>query len=1403
MGKWKEMVYLTFTSQYSVKLIPKDNIIDNYADTQTGCTVDFFIAVNLPQVDPYLNIYDEAFAEQPKLLFQDARGNYTYSLKYLLPFGLSQVNVTVVDRTETGYKFTYTQYLCEKVPDLSLSIREVKTTKGVDPLTGSHYYISHFSSPDLKKRIVFSKFTCSISAHLVLPYECIFDNIDLSVVGIIPLKVQYKNTYETLPDTANVDIVDPSYSVVASFQISRFFPADQPDAVISPLTPLTPNSTHINDYWDQRQLSVLFTARITNFNSFMTLFSSSEYFSTYNIYPAQGNPQDPLYIGILNLNGIDMSPINTNLAYFKNNQIVQGDIFSYSYSSLEQPTVTSFTYITAETTDSIFPDLPGSGIASIKVETTFSPYVQLYFSQWTTEILVAFPYGITNGTIKNYVHSGDYMLPDYIPKTSSIYFNFGISFLKLNNTKSSVEDSVAPTIEELKIIELREGGYLYQVRAKDDLSGIVKIVIGDSVLTESNLVYGNLVEGYFEYYEPFHLGRLLRKEIKPIVQLYDAVGNRRTYDADCYLLPFLPIPKYPIYEKIFTSQYSYNSIVGISFENNYVDVSNGSVANTMYISIANGDMNIAPVLVLLPKKTIDSLDNFEKLTFIGSYNLTSEQFHIPFKIPGRIFSGSLDYILYVNPFSYTSGVLGSKYQGLHVVSENADQIPPLITNITPFSQTDIVIEPILVGWNITIEDSINGLEFAQINITSDYSYDVASFILTPTSNLLVSGDQFKGVYQLSIPIKPTCRTQTFKISTVYTRDIHGNEAGSNLGPRSINPLSPVLDGYAAKSSVAINCNYQDTVPPQMLDMRISHTSVNTGLPSLNRTIQFNLVVTDDLGLLETSLPSIYLQTLNGVQFDFKCPLLSITGDQKQANYECKYTVPYGAGQSRGFLVSVYGLTDMNMNMNGYSSGDLKLLSLPWRIESTEFLPFPEIERITNPIYMAGGSVTIYGNGFGPLERSVEYDLNGDGNWELAVPSFESSVVIGFDLPRLKGPTSVRMVAARTKVSNVITFIPIDYTPPTPPPSPSTSPNPTESASPSPPPPETASPFPPRNKCPGEPQCGGSTQGECHSERNYQCICKDPWYGEDCQLQIIDTQTPKTNETSPTITPSIDIPSDGGGGKTTYTSFITVRQLNELGPTGKVLRQHILSSWTLESFHPSGDSTHDVYSTNFTHNGITTVVNTTIRWFNNPQSISFADRTFLLPKSTAKYNIHITKYGFEKSLHSLQLVMEASFKSSQTDSCSNKDFGQTADTEFQIIQLQVNSHMLQGKYLNYAEIDGRTQVVNNILLDENLKTTHSDESQTYIGTNMRYFEEYATIDPDYSILVNSRRSESNELSTCKKKKTGLTTTQLAGIIVGVSAAGLATIIGGTFYYLKKRKQKHSMKMLQNKLKNVNK
>ncbi|KAN0004534.1 hypothetical protein ACTFIZ_010696 [Dictyostelium cf. discoideum] len=361
-------------------------------------------------------------------------------------------------------------------------------------------------------------------------------------------------------------------------------------------------------------------------------------------------------------------------------------------------------------------------------------------------------------------------------------------------------------------------------------------------------------------------------------------------------------------------------------------------------------------------------------------------------------------------------------------------------------------------------------------------------------------------------------------------------------------------------------------------------------------------------------------------------------------------------------------------------------------------------------------------------------------------------------------------------------------------------------------------------------CGAINQGYCASQG---CICYPPWMGVDCQSQYIIIPQPSKNSTSPSVEmPTFSKPdpnnnnnnNNGGSGgtstdidenenieKNVYKSLIAIIKLSELDFQSNEVKSFTFGEWIYTELTPSKyqynttikvpNTNNDiggggVSSTSSILNETETNISVTLEWFESLTNISFANENLIMNPSSIKYTIEISKYKFSSKLNQLQLVMMAELSSNKTkDLCSNNEFGETSSGDnSNYIKIQVDNHSLYGRFIKRAIIDSVPRAIGNVQLDETMKPLkNASSSQSYIGIVVPYFEKSIIIDPDFSVLIDSKNSNSNSNSICLIQDqliSGLTKSQIAGIVIG-SIAFVCSITAMVIYSIHKSNKDKSL------------
>ncbi|KAN0031326.1 hypothetical protein ACTA71_010415 [Dictyostelium dimigraforme] len=311
--------------------------------------------------------------------------------------------------------------------------------------------------------------------------------------------------------------------------------------------------------------------------------------------------------------------------------------------------------------------------------------------------------------------------------------------------------------------------------------------------------------------------------------------------------------------------------------------------------------------------------------------------------------------------------------------------------------------------------------------------------------------------------------------------------------------------------------------------------------------------------------------------------------------------------------------------------------------------------------------------------------------------------------------------------------------------------------------------PPLHCLGGDNACGGESQGICSKNG---CICKLPWIGNDCTSRSIIIQQPLKNYSNPTIefkTNGQETINKNYENDTLFKSIISIVKLRELDFNSNEVNSFNFEKWEFKEI----DNTTYKYSTivvpslknkneNSTTNTSSTITNITItlQWFENEMNISFANEIIKMNPSSIKYTIELSKYRFENQLNRLQLIMSAMLKINKSNNiCSNKEFGEIINNEdnSNYLKIQIDNHSIYGRFIKRSIVD-KTKIItlensildSSTLLDSNIDQNEDASSpEAFIGITIPYYQNQIIIDPDFSMLIESKEISSTTYLICSK------------------------------------------------------
>ncbi|EGC33093.1 hypothetical protein DICPUDRAFT_37274, partial [Dictyostelium purpureum] len=691
------------------------------------------------------------------------------------------------------------------------------------------------------------------------------------------------------------------------------------------------------------------------------------------------------------------------------------------------------------------------------------------------------------------------------------------------------------------------------------------------------------------------------------------------------------------------------------------------------------------------------------------------------------------------------------------------------------------------GWSMVIEDPVNGFNLGYVIVRGEF--DQSIYNISVSSDNIKTGNIYLGEYDFKFKVSYPCITQKYIITEVYLLDkinrVSFFELSSITQFSEINPFLYFLNDTDINKiqvicSNEINSASSDLDPPILKNFIPSAKIVDVG--SNNRNISFLLSSEDPQSGIKiyAQNPIIYLTSTNNRVLECLAEFWSST--DFEAYYTCSVELPFGFGYPDGIILSVYGFINNNGYYSGFTYDDLLGAQKIAFIETT-FGINKAIIKDYYEISERGGDLILFGGGFDESSKSIITFF--DNTTEQIDCQFITSSAIR--APNVKATDKPYRVYVKTLLyeSNSIIVTPVIY-----------GFNQRPSVT---PPPDSVPPLP-TNKpqiCIGSPQCGGPTHGRCID--NQGCVCFKPWVGKDCLSQVVIVDPPKINETNPST--EIIVPDDKNAVPITYRSLISLVALREIDIFGKEVYHKTFDSWIARQL----DNSTFVYNLSLDikkekSSGVARI-KVTLRWFINESNISFADQDLVMSPSSMKYTIEISNYPFDNQINSLQLIFSASIQSNTSkEICSSREFGETtAGDNSEYIKVQVENHSLYGRFIRRGIVDSNIISISNILLDKDMNPiTETKSLQSYVGIQIPNFKSIAIIDPDFSVLIDSKSASSICSSSSK-----LNRSKLAGIIIGTIAFILVVVVSIIYFFIKRKSTREFELKLKSRMKKLEK
>ncbi|EFA77592.1 putative transmembrane protein [Heterostelium album PN500] len=569
-----------------------------------------------------------------------------------------------------------------------------------------------------------------------------------------------------------------------------------------------------------------------------------------------------------------------------------------------------------------------------------------------------------------------------------------------------------------------------------------------------------------------------------------------------------------------------------------------------------------------------------------------------------------------------------------------------------------------------------------------------------------------GVYLATISISTSsCITQTYQISGISLVDNNGYESSTN-NPNKYDPLMLVRDN--TNNCVLFKQFQCSTVPERIPPVINSLTVPSSGIDvtSTDRTVQISFSTKDLDSGISSNTPTVYVSAMNGHVFSF--PSTETSRSNKIVYYTANLNIPYGFGNGmKSLYLSIYGIMDNHFNLAGYSSSDLAQLTFTATIPIIEPKFYPYIETVSL-FHSYGEDLTVTGKNFGGDNFYAIITTN-----EHSTPlnttltsKVESGLLSIFTLPPLNNQFQIQLF--NPNPSNIKIIIPYN-------------------------------PAKPNTTC----TTSNCIYGTCIFNT---CQCFTNYTGSDCSFFNGNSTRPDGNSTNPSTNPST----------ATTKSLISLYSIRELDDIGTIVEEYFIEKWNFTN-STTVDENNFLYSGNLTTG---TIVNVTIQYFLKDKTIYFAGQKIELLAGSTKLSVVMDGYPFKQRTNSLQVLISAQFTNNGSN-CNPTNMI-SGDENLSQIKLILDDKVLYGEFNPTGIIDGRVIKVKNDIISN---STSDNSVGTLIGTTIPYYRNSITLDPNWSILLDPTKGNSQ----CSSGN-GLTNIQKAGIII--ASVGLTFVVGAS-------------------------
>ncbi|KYR00490.1 IPT/TIG domain-containing protein [Tieghemostelium lacteum] len=306
-----------------------------------------------------------------------------------------------------------------------------------------------------------------------------------------------------------------------------------------------------------------------------------------------------------------------------------------------------------------------------------------------------------------------------------------------------------------------------------------------------------------------------------------------------------------------------------------------------------------------------------------------------------------------------------------------------------------------------------------------------------------------------------------------------------------------------------------------------------------------------------------------------------------------------------------------------------------------------------------------------------------------------------------------------------------------------------------------------------------------------CICSNEYTGTDCQTKKDDLpEQPSEKPTDNNGTTNVP------GNNFQFQIAVThLRELNSIdGSTVKTLKTSDLV-WG----QPVVNGDKKYYKGTFTSDPA--IVELFVTYFKTSQTIQFAGETMQMADNSIKYEIHVSKWNFTKSINSLQVIYQSTTPKSVEYECETKETTTSFDTSSDSLgwfQVSNGGTTMMAKFSNKMLVDNRILNSQVKLLDQNdelyKENTDSSSLELFVSMNTPTFRDKIILDPNFSSLLET----TEEIKTDCSKSTAW---KIPVIVVLCCVGSVALIIAGIYGYKKYKQRKLEIKLseLRNRIK----